>query len=82
MFGVATLVAFFGACRIGELLVQSYWDKRNSALLVSDIVLASGMACLIVCLSKTDQRGVGHKVILHRSLDARLCPVQPLEEWL
>lgn len=81
LFSVATLVAFFGAFRISELLVASRTDGRCRALAISDVALFDGRVVLTVRQSKTDQRCVGQRVHLYTCSDARLCPVQALSHW-
>ncbi|KAJ7329210.1 hypothetical protein JRQ81_015384 [Phrynocephalus forsythii] len=57
LFQAATLVAFFAALRVSELLAQSKTDNSLYALLWSDMALEQDQVFLHIRRSKTDQRG-------------------------
>lgn len=66
------LLGFAGALRRSELV----------ALDVEDVALCDEGLVLTIRRGKTDQRGYGRKVGIHRGKHEETCPVRALGEWL
>lgn len=82
LFQAATLVAFFGAFRISELVGASKADKSCTALQRKDAQIFEDRVILHLRKSKTDQAAKGHFVTLSRCWLAEVCPVLALQSFL
>ena len=56
LFQAATLVTFWGAFRISEVIAGGKSDRSHVALQLSDVQLMVGKVSLHICKSKVDQR--------------------------
>lgn len=82
LFHAAALIAFFGALRIGELVLSSKHDRSNRALLYSNVSFVGQSVTLLIRSSKTDQRGKGSRIHLQPCLDLDICPVHALRLYI
>lgn len=82
MFRAATLLAFFGAFRISELVATSKSDTSRVALQITDVLLRPEHLHITVRRSKAYQRGLGAVVQLDRCSQEALCPVEVMQEYM
>ncbi|XP_053143320.1 uncharacterized protein LOC128341176 isoform X3 [Hemicordylus capensis] len=82
LFHAVTLVLFFGAFRAGELLPRGHRSPVLKVVQFGDVSLGPDIAQLRLRFSKTDQRGRGQWVSLHRADNALLCPVRALGSYM
>ncbi|XP_060089026.1 integrase/recombinase xerD homolog [Heteronotia binoei] len=76
LFHAASLVAFFGALRISELVMQSKTDFSMWALQAGDVKIDQGQVVLTIRRSKTDQWRKGSVITLGQCTVHELCPVR------
>ncbi|XP_053117095.1 vomeronasal type-2 receptor 26-like [Hemicordylus capensis] len=81
LFHAATLVLFFGAFRAGELLPRGRNSPACKVMQLGDVVIGQDVVQLRLRFSKTDQRGRGQLVSLHRATNILLCPVRALSHY-
>ncbi|XP_077787004.1 uncharacterized protein LOC144328101 [Podarcis muralis] len=85
LFSAAFSIAFFGALRVGELVVEDHGDGRSRGLLLQDVQLSPSEVGIMIRQSKTDQRGlsavriwmVGHSIIHWAGVAARQSGLGP-----
>ncbi|XP_078240222.1 integrase/recombinase xerD homolog [Pogona vitticeps] len=82
LFRAASLVAFFGAMRISELVALSKSDDSRSALQRADVRIQNDQIILRIRRSKTDQQGRGGQVRLGRCSIEKLCPVRAVIQFV
>nr|XP_033814698.1 uncharacterized protein LOC117366849 isoform X1 [Geotrypetes seraphini] len=82
LFQAAFSLAFFGALRVGELLVSASDRARGRGLLVHHVLLGDSEVRICVASSKTDQAGRGQWLVLHQVVGCVSCPVARLSEYL
>ncbi|KAJ7317030.1 hypothetical protein JRQ81_003192 [Phrynocephalus forsythii] len=77
----ASLVAFFGAFRISELVAAGKFDTSRTALQVSDLRWQEGSVVFWVRQSKTDQLAKGQQVVLGPWSAVDICLVAAIEAY-
>ncbi|XP_077788225.1 uncharacterized protein LOC144328460 [Podarcis muralis] len=85
LFSAAFSIAFFGALRVGEMVVEDHRDGRSWGLFLQDVQLSPTELRITVRHSKTDQRGpapvrvwmVGHSIVHWAGVAARQVGVGP-----
>nr|XP_033772076.1 uncharacterized protein LOC117346503 [Geotrypetes seraphini] len=82
LFRAAFSLAFFGALRVGELLVSPADMARGRGLLVEHVELGASEARICVASSKTDQVGRGQWLVLRQVEGCVSCPVSCLRAFL
>ncbi|XP_053106620.1 uncharacterized protein LOC128325152 isoform X2 [Hemicordylus capensis] len=82
LFHAAMVVLFFGAFRASELFPRGRFSHSTRVVQFGDTVPGRAALTLRLRFSKTDQRGRGHLVSLHRAEDVLLCPVRALNAYL
>ncbi|XP_077782889.1 uncharacterized protein LOC144327423 [Podarcis muralis] len=82
LFSAAFSIAFFGALRVGELVLEERSDGHSRGLLLRDVQLAPAELRISVRNSKTDQRGRGAVIRLPATGDAGPCPVKDVRKYL
>lgn len=82
LFRAASLLAFFGAFRIGELVAACKTDESRAALQLSDVVWSPEKLSVWVRRSKTDQVGQGALIELGVCSIKSLCPVGAMRSYL
>lgn len=75
LFHAASLLVFFGALRVSELVVSSKNVTSGLALVVGHVNLQANRMVIIIQASKMDQRGKGRSVELGACGDKKLGPV-------
>ncbi|KAJ7332422.1 hypothetical protein JRQ81_014602 [Phrynocephalus forsythii] len=78
----ASLVAFFGAFRISELVAAGKRDASRLALQWVDFHQRQGKVVFLVRRSKTDQRARGQRVELGTCTREDVCPVRAMVEYV
>lgn len=82
MFHAASLIAFFAALRISELVASSKTDKSGRALDLGDVSVHDSQVHILIRTSKTDQAGKGRSLVLEACGEADLCPVRAMSQFL
>lgn len=84
LFSAAFSLAFFGFCRVSEVVAQSTKDQSQKAVLLSDLSFAIDQSFIEVVLrtSKTDQQGRGTRISIQAIHNSSLCPVQNMSNFL
>ncbi|XP_077775832.1 uncharacterized protein LOC144325689 [Podarcis muralis] len=82
LFSAAFSIAFFGALRVGELVVEVHGDGRTRGLLLQDVQLSSAEVGITIRHSKTDQRGKGALIRLPATGVTGPCPVKDVNRYL
>ncbi|XP_078242407.1 integrase/recombinase xerD homolog isoform X1 [Pogona vitticeps] len=82
LFKAATLVAFFGALRVSELVAMGRADTSCMALQLKDVLLQDGLLRIMVRRSKVDQSGKGKQLVLGKCSIRSICPVKAVQEFL
>ena len=88
MFQAALLLAFFGFLRVSEFTAQSKNRPAGKALQIDDIAIldrgrnAGRCIHLRIRFSKTDQRGRSTTLIIPKTGNDVLCPVNSLSRYL
>lgn len=80
LFRAAFSLAFFGAFRVSELVSPS--RVRAGGLAITDVRDTGEELVCLIRRSKTDQRGRGLQVSLHRLPGSAMCPVSAVREYL
>ncbi|XP_077207291.1 integrase/recombinase xerD homolog [Paroedura picta] len=78
----AFTVAFFGAFRCSELLAPARWSASSHAVAINDVEVYREHLVITLRHSKTDQRGRGSRITLHRSHHREICPVRNMQAYL
>lgn len=82
LFHVATLVAFFRAFQVSELVASSKKNSSGTVMKLTHLSLAHNKTYIVVWQSKTDQCQRGTLVEFGSWFDPELCPVRVLNESL
>ena len=82
LFHAASLIAFFGALRISELVAQGKADKVRAALQWGDVKVQGARVELLIRRSKADQRGKGRQLVLGLCSNKSICPVRAVNTYL
>lgn len=82
LFHVASLIAFFGALRVGELMASSKKHGSRRALTLEDVQILSNSLEVRIRTLKTDQKGKGKIFSLAVCDDGELCPVAAMVRYL
>ena len=82
LFRVASLLAFFGALRVSELVAAGKEDKSRVALQLRDVFLGEDSLEVFIRRSKTDQVGKGRRLVLRRCSVENLCPVRAAKVYM
>ncbi|KAJ7324885.1 hypothetical protein JRQ81_017905 [Phrynocephalus forsythii] len=82
LFRAASLLAFFGALRVSEMVAASWGDKSFRALTVTDVTITTTCLTVRVRRSKTDQQGRGAVLTLGPCSVEAICPVRAMSDYL
>lgn len=82
LFQVASLIAFFGALRVSELVATGKEDKSGLALQQRDVLLGDNRLELFIRRSKTDQVGKGKRLVLGQCSIVSICPVRAARVYM
>ncbi|XP_060137809.1 uncharacterized protein LOC132593062 [Zootoca vivipara] len=82
LFSAAYAISFFGALRVGEIVVEKHSDDSYRGLLLKDIQLSSAELLVHIRSSKTDQCGKGAWLKLAASRSLGPCPVKDTRRYL
>lgn len=82
LFHVASLVAFFAALWISELVASNKMDESEKALQWGNILLHDNKVMIHIRVSKTNQAGKGKAVCLDPCADFSLCPVWAVSQYM
>ena len=82
LFAAAFSLTFFGALRIGEVLLETFATGLNRGLLYQDASLSDAEVTLTIRSSKTDQLGRGTVMALPATGRGGPCPVKDLARYL
>ena len=82
LFKVASLIAFFGAFRVSELVAAGKEDRSGLALQQRDVLLGDNGLELFIRRSKTDQAGKGKCLVLGQCSIGGICPVRAARAYM
>ena len=82
LFSAAFSLAFFGALRVGEVVLEPIQGGGSRGLLLQDVLLSSSEVVLTIRSSKTDQLGRGAVIRLPATKEAGPCPVKDTSKFL
>lgn len=82
LFSAAFSLAFFGALRVGEVVLEPKRDGGSRGLLLQDVSMSPSDLQINIRNSKTDQLGRGAVIRLPASGEGGPCPVKDLKRYL
>ena len=82
LFRAASLLTFFGALRISEVVAAGKGNASTLALQWHDVMLEEDSVRIHICQSKADQRGKGENLMLGPCSIEILCPVKAIGAYL
>lgn len=80
MFKAAFTLAFFGFCRISELVFNA--DNPSKTIMLSDISFVGQCLHVNIRYSKTDQFGKSVTLVLSGITNSDICPVQAMKSYI
>lgn len=82
LFSAAFSLAFFGALRVGEVVLEQKRDGGSRGLLLQDVSMSQSDLRVHIRNSKTDQVGRGAVIRLSATGEKGPCPVKDLKRYL
>ena len=82
LFKAASLITFFGALRISEVVASGKEDRSRVALQWQDVTVLDGKVQIFIRRSKADQKGKGIRVELGQCSIGDICPVKATQMYL
>lgn len=82
LFSAAFSLAFFGALRVGEVVLEVIRGRESRGLLLQDVTLSPSEVVLSIRNSKTDQLGRGATLRLPATGGKGPCPVKDTSKYL